>query len=241
MAGTSDTRFRFRPDATVDKLTVGKEASPVLVIDNCLAEPETLVSAATNARFSAVQEDGNYYPGIRAPAPKDYALALADFLRPLISQHLGIGTQTLTGARCALSLAVQRPEQLTIAQRVPHFDTTDPGQVAALHYLCAPDHGGVAFYRHRATGFESITEDRSKQYFETLRAEIREQGEPPREYVTASGPLFEQVVTVGAAFNRLVVYRSNLLHSGMVDHRHLSPDPATGRLTANLFARFAQG
>lgn len=217
---------------------VGRESHPVLTIDNALAAPQSLVDCAAAARFSPVREAGNYYPGLRAPAPKDYALGLTDFLRPIVEKEMGLPTHTLVSARCAFSIAVLPPERLTIAQRLPHFDTADMTQIAAVHYLCGPRHGGLAFYRHKRTGFEAIFPERSKKYFETLRSELAEHGEPPRAYVTES-PLYEKTMEIDAAFDRLVVYRSNLLHSGAINAETLSPDPKTGRLTATLFARFA--
>jgi len=216
---------------------VGRESHPVLVIDNALLAPQSLVDCAAAARFSPVREAGNYYPGLRAPAPKEYALGLTDYLRPIIEKEMGAPTHTLASARCALSIATLPPERLTIAQRVPHIDTSDAMQIAAVHYLCAPRHGGLAFYRHRKTGFEAISAERSKAYFETLRSELADHGEPPLAYVRES-PLFEKTMEIDAAFDRLVVYRSNLLHSGAVNAEALSPDPRTGRLTATLFARF---
>ncbi len=42
------------------------------------------------------------------------------------------------------------------------------------------------------------------------------------------------------AFNRLVVYRSHVLHSGLLGESRLSEDPAVGRLTANSFLEVAR-
>ena len=41
--------------------------------------------------------------------------------------------------------------------------------------------------------------------------------------------------SVDPAFNRLIVYRSHVLHAGLLDGIALSPDPRAGRLTANSF------
>ncbi len=216
---------------------IGRENHPVLVIDKALVAPQSLVDSAAAARFSPVREAGNYYPGLRAPAPKEYALGLMDFLRPIIEERMGAPTHTLASARCAFSIATLPPQRLTIAQRLPHFDTADSMQIAAVHYLCAPHHGGIAFYRHKGSGMEAVTASRSKDYLEALRRELAEQGEPPRTYVTES-PLFDKTMEIDAAFDRLVVYHSNLLHSGAVKAEMLSPDPRAGRLTTTLFAKF---
>lgn len=229
----------FNTDAQIRRHRIGREGHTALVIDNALLAPHDIVARAAEARFSPVREAGNYYPGLRAPAPKEYARGLTDFLRPLIEQNMDAPTHTLVSARCAFSIAVLPPERLTVAQRLPHFDTTDEKQIAAVHYLCAPRHGGLSFYRHRRTGFEAITQGRSKEYFETLKSELAERGEPPRGYVTESA-LFEKTAEFDAAFDRIVVYHSNLLHSGAVNAEALSPEPTLGRLTTTLFARFQQ-
>ena len=228
----------INPDASIRRLTIGREGGVILVIDNLLRAPGALVEQAAQARFAAVRQADNYYPGLRAPAPEDYARGLTAFVRPLIAEHLGVATDTLAQARCAFSIAALPPEKLTPAQSLPHFDTADDRQIAAVHYLCDSRHGGTAFYRHRKTGFEAIARDRVEIYFDTLKQELRAQGAPTPAYVTQSGPLFEQTHAVEAQFDRIVVYKSNLLHSGMVNAETLSPDPHNGRLTATLFARF---
>jgi hypothetical protein len=40
---------------------------------------------------------------------------------------------------------------------------------------------------------------------------------------------------VDLRFNRLVIYRSNVLHCALFDGTALSDDPRNGRLTANSF------
>jgi hypothetical protein len=48
--------------------------------------------------------------------------------------------------------------------------------------------------------------------------------------------LFEQIAAQPGVFNRLVVYRRQLLHSGMItQHTSLSADPRVGRLTISSF------
>jgi len=41
-------------------------------------------------------------------------------------------------------------------------------------------------------------------------------------------------------FNRLIVYRTHMLHSGLLNRAPLSADPAKGRLTANGFIEAAR-
>ena len=49
-------------------------------------------------------------------------------------------------------------------------------------------------------------------------------------------PWFERTAAVPARFNRLIVYRGDLFHSGDIARPDLlSADPALGRLTVNGF------
>jgi len=38
-------------------------------------------------------------------------------------------------------------------------------ELACVHYLFKQNHGGTAFYRHRRTGFEVVTQERKAEYF----------------------------------------------------------------------------
>jgi hypothetical protein len=218
---------------------VGRERQPVVVIDNLLCDPKALVELiADTADFQATQAAGNFYPGLRAPAPAGYVKALSAALGPIVAQVFpDLAGRTARTSAC-VSLATLRPDQLNLAQRLPHFDATDSGQIAVLHYLCDGSHGGTAFYRHRSTGFETITPERKQAYIGALGPEL-DHTPPPHAYVTGDTPLFEQTGAVEARFDRAVIYRSRLLHSGDIKPDcNLSPDPRQGRLTANSFLNF---
>jgi hypothetical protein len=226
--------FAINPAWTIRAYTVGREREPVLVIDDVLRDPDALVEAAAQAQFSPLKPGGNFYPGQRAPAPKAYATALYEALRPVIGSAFDLPARRAARMTCALSLATLAAEDLVLAQRLPHFDTAEGGQVAVLHYLCGAGQGGTAFYRHRATGFETVTPTRLAPYVAALEAEIAE-APPPQAYVSGDTPLFEQTGHVEARMNRVAIYRSRLLHSGDIGSSRLSPDPRQGRLTANMF------
>jgi hypothetical protein len=234
------SEFPTREDFAVEVLEVGAERRKVAVLDAVFQTPKALVDhAADEAAFSPLREAGNFYPGIRAPAPKAYAQALFEALKPVFADIFGVDVEGRFKASAALSLATLAPQQLNTAQRLPHIDTTDHRQFAVLHYLCDPRHGGTAFYRHRSTGFESIDEDRAPTFYAALKHELDTAGPPPPEYVVQSTPLFEQTARVEARFDRILVYRSRMLHSGLIDPTFgLSEDPRLGRLTANSFVTF---
>jgi len=89
-------------------------------------------------------------------------------------------------------------------------------------------------FRHARTGFETLTRERMGAYahaHEKDKAIGAQSG-----YMRGSGHGFEEIGRVESRFNRLVVYPSNLLHSGILpDDYDFSPDPRRGRLTTNIF------
>jgi hypothetical protein len=228
------TRFPLSSRLTIQVTEVGLEREPVMLIDGFAALPEHLVDAAACSSFEPAYGPAGGYPGLRAPAPLDYvAVAVRALTRP-IGEAFALGPVRPVRAECNFSLVTLPPDTLVAAQRAPHVDTADPDQFAILHYLCDARFGGTAFFRHRATGFEAITPERWAN-FEAVRAGEGASG----GYVGSDDPWFKQTGEVDAAFNRLVVYRSRLLHSGRIlDPAALSPDPRRGRLTANIFATF---
>ena len=58
--------FATHPDITVQKLSLGREGEPLLLIDNLLADAEALVDQAARKHYGDVV---TYYPGVRAKAP----------------------------------------------------------------------------------------------------------------------------------------------------------------------------
>ena len=70
---------------------------------------------------------------------------------------------------------------------------------------------------------------------------MKTHGLPPAKYIDASTDHYEIIHEIEYRPNRLVMYPGNLLHSGLVKpERDLGWDPATGRLTANLFIDFVE-
>lgn len=225
-------RFALAPRLTVAKTLLGRESEPLLVIDNAMADPQHLVEEAARATFAPAFGPAGGYPGLRAPAPLDYVEVVARALFPQIVAAFTLPPVKLARAECNFSVVTQPPETLVAIQREPHIDTVNPLQFAILHYLCGPQHGGTGFYRHRATGFEKLTENRIAPY-RTARAS---EPQPPPGYPARDSEAFEYIGGIDAAFDRIAVYRSRLLHSGLIpDPARLSSNARTGRLTANIF------
>jgi Family of unknown function (DUF6445) len=233
--GTQD----FRPNASVSARVAhfGQEREPAVIIDDVLADPQLLIDHAARQSFAAVT--GNLYPGIRSPLPADYLRLVLALAREPARRVFGLSDLDLARVEGDFSIVTAKPSELQLLQCLPHFDTTDRRQLAVLHYLCGPEQGGTAFYRHRATGYESVDASRHDVYMATLGGELKANGPPPRDYIRASTALFEQTGILEARFNRVVIYRSATLHSGMIpSDSTFDPDPRKGRLTANAFLLF---
>lgn len=135
-----------------------------------------------------------------------------------------------------LSLVTTAPKDLTLIQRLPHFDGLEPERLAVLVYLSPGHSDGTAFYRHRATGLESVNQENFAAFEAQLSADLALHGEPPSGYIYRDTAIYEQTAIYEGLYNRALIYRGNALHCA-----HLSPDfvadldPVTGRLTLNLF------
>jgi len=238
MSSSARYDFSLNARAPARTLAVGNEREPLLQIDGLLRAPDSLIDfAAAEGQFAPVYGPDGGYPGLRAEAPLDYVRSVVQALDPSLRQTFGLGAVKLGRAECSLSLVTLTADELVPSQRAPHIDTTNPLQFAFLHYLCAADFGGTAFYRHRTTGFETLTPERLDSYLAAREIEEREEGE--LGYIASDNVHFEQTAAVAAAPNRLVIYRSRLLHSGQIaPDAPLSADPRAGRLTANIFVTY---
>jgi hypothetical protein len=241
MDAAQEIECRPNGHATARILRFGRERGTAVVIDDFLADAQSLVEfAATRGQFRPV--GGNLYPGVRSPLPDSYLRVVVGCLLEPVAKIFGLSDIDVAQLQGDFSVVTTPPERLQLLQCLPHFDTTNLGQIAVLHYLCTPEQGGTAFYRHRTTGYESITAERHDRYMAVLGAELKAGGPPERYYIQGDTPVFERIGTLEAAFNRLVIYRSATLHSGNIPRGFpFDPDPRTGRLTANTFLVFRRG
>ena len=234
-----DGRFGLHQEFRSSVLRIGQERSPLLVVDNFLSDPEMLIDyAAAHATFSSVND--TRYPGVRAPLPQIYSLAVRAYLGVLIAETFQLGASPLAGELAFFSLVTKRPEQLRTWQRVPHFDNSDEQQLAVLHYLSPRDQGGTSFYRHRATGYEVIRPQRVVEYMAAVDAELAAAETADAAFIGGDTVCFQRFAKVEGNYNRLIVYRSANLHSPDIPADfQFDRAPRTGRLTANLFFKFA--
>ena len=223
---------------TVQTVRIGHEQNPVVVIDDYLSNPDAMMNvASTVAHFSKPK---NWYPGLRGePFPQPYIAEAIRRLHPIIGETFGLPTQGDIDANSFFGLVTVLPSDLVTLQRLPHFDTANLRQVALLLYLCDASHGGTVFFRHRSTGYESISEAQQRTYYDRLDEDMKTHGEPPARYMSGDNELFDEIGRFEAKFNRMIIYRSRVLHSANVNAASgLSRDPRAGRLTANVLLAY---
>lgn len=220
------------PPAQVTVHQFGRTREPVVQIDGFSGQLEALLATGRAAEYRA---GGAAYPGLRADADATYLDTRRDLVFAAMMRVFGFAR----GLRCqaaAFSLVTLPPEELAPLQRIPHYDYPDGSVIAVMHYLLGPETGGTAFYRHRRTGIESLTRQHEVAYRDAVLADDRAYGPPPSGYYYGDSDRYELIGEVEAAPDRLILYRGRLLHSGVIpDPAKLSPDPAKGRLTINMF------
>jgi hypothetical protein len=208
-------------------------------ISGFLEDPGTAISQASLQKFAQITPQ---YPGVRARLDPGVGRAWLARLSPLLSAWFGTPRTGRWAMQAWYSLVTTPPARLLPIQRIPHVDGTDPAQIAMMLYLHQTAHGGTAFFRHRATGFEQLTAETFPRYAEVVNAEAARAGFPPAAYPTDGAPHFERTHVAQGTFNRAIFYRGNILHSGVIDNdAPLSASPSEGRLTINAFFRPAPG
>jgi hypothetical protein len=219
---------------------VGTSRTPVVVVDEFSGNVRALIDIAAGlAPFP--YHRGNYYPGLRRIITETDAAANA-----YVERALNDAAQFIAGAydvdrfhllEASFSMVVADPSELMPAQRAPHFDTTDPKHYALLHYLNVPTDSGTAFYRHRATGVERVTDYNIGVFVPIARKDAASL--PANSgYILGDNEHYEQIEAIEAVPDRLIIYPGSLLHSGIIPPgMNLSHDPHVGRLTANFFVR----
>lgn len=228
----------INPNYEVSTLSMGDEGNLIVVVDDFLLNSKKLVKMAED-QGEFVDEPDNYYPGQRADIAQSYTQALTAFFKESIASLFNAPDDAAPKVvESKFCLATKAPAELLSIQSIPHFDTSEDNQIAAVHYLCSPPFQGTSFYQHRGTGFEAITAERSKVYFKSLNREATTIGLPKPDYIAGDTQAFKRVVKIELRENRIIFYKSNVLHAGDIDATtDLHPRPSIGRLTANSFIR----
>ncbi|ASM49486.1 hypothetical protein PESP_a1358 [Pseudoalteromonas espejiana DSM 9414] len=233
--------FTLNKNKALQVHTVGEEKTPIIVIDDFVNNVDALINFAVfsqNARETFCTQESDFYPGVRKAAPLSYIEQLKA-LAPIINSHFDMADKNeFDVILSAFSIACTEPDELRPIQMLPHFDTPNMNQLAMVHFLCDETHGGTSFYKHKTLGYERITKERLMPYRQAIKQQAMAQKlHKNPHYINGSTVLFEQVYSVEAKLNRVVIYPSNLLHSGNINAANgYACDPINGRLTISSFA-----
>lgn len=218
--------------AMIHTYRFGAERQPIIIVDQVLADPAAVVQIAAQHEFCRI---GPHYPGVRAAVSERVAMVLVQPLMPTLQSIFDL-VKPPRFLECYLSLLTLSAAELAPIQRFPHFDGVEDTRLAALLYLDASETTGTGFYRHRATGFETVNASRLNAYRASLENGVAQLGLPEPGYIGGDSALFERVCRVTGTFNRMVIYRGNVLHCADIPHGFDGVhDALTGRLTLNLF------
>ena len=232
--------FEISPEAQIEVRTLGHEQTPLIVIDHVLRSPQLAVSDACNKHYRV--EPNDFYPGQRAAVSANYQAAILGQFGDLFKSTFGYPDKSsVQSLFSAYSMTDTQASDLKPIQMLPHFDSPNNDQLAMVHYLCPPQHGGTGFFRHKTTGIERVTPTNMKAYGQCLKQEaIGAELHLSPQYISKEHALFESIGTVNVEFNRLIVYPSNLLHSGLINTTSdLGTDPLANRLTISSFSKLS--
>ncbi|WP_448556786.1 DUF6445 family protein [Thalassotalea montiporae] len=235
------TELNISPNFTVGVKPIGFEKTPVLIIDDYLANINELRQQASKQDYG--EDKQSFYPGIRSPIATETVIGL---VQPVLSGFYKVlkvpDSHKAVAHPSYFSLITKKPEQLSAMQTIPHFDTSRPYYFAALLYLNEATHGGTGFFRHRATNYERIIDSKVDSYLTSVQTEFdgqNDQNSYHQVYQTGTNQQYELIDSIAYQANRLVIYPGNLLHSTLVDNTNdISANPKAGRLTANIFIEF---
>jgi hypothetical protein len=231
--------LQVNPHGNLQLIRLGREQTPAIIIDDFLVETDPVIEHACGDH--AYQPDNtSAYPGLRAPLPKSYVITILNGIYRLLFGVYSVPSDlNMRPINSVYSLVTIPEENLMVPQRVPHYDSTRPFYLAILHYLAPGEFADTGLFRHRPTGFENIRDNRLDTYVASREAHAQRHGVPPAQYIRGSTDQYEMFDKIDYRPNRLVVYPGTLLHSILVEpERDVSTDPATGRLTANIFVDF---
>jgi hypothetical protein len=231
--------FAFNDDAQVKLARIGRRAIAVSMIDDVLHDPEGV--AALGFAQTYAQDRSNLYPGMRAPMPESFSTAFRAWLTPILQRNGMLeGTRAIQRDSSFFSVVTTASTDLLPIQRIPHYDSTDPGLFAAVIYLCDTRFSGTSFYRHRKTGYEEITAENRNNYELALDGEMRIHGAPKKEYINGDSLLFEVIFSNELKFNSAIIYPGRILHAGNIPRQFTAPkDENEWRLTVTALLQSA--
>ena len=236
-----EASIQVNREASLQVLNVGIEKTPVIIIDNFAVDTTDIRDYACDS-VNYGPDSTSAYPGIRGTLPRSYVREVLNKVYRLLFQVYSVpDNMGMRTVNTVYSLISTPESELSVAQRVPHFDSNGRFYLAILHYLNPGDFCATGLFRHKPTGFEKVLQARLAEFIQSSETFVRTHGSPPPTYINSSTDHFELYESIEYKPNRLVAYPGCLLHSGLVNPaRDINSDPRTGRLTANIFVDFKQ-
>ncbi len=214
---------------------IGQQQTPIVVCELSSGLSAYLINQASSYRPDWSQAS-TIYPGVWSQVPQGFEDALLAFIQPLITRYY-FPRKAQRAVSC-YAMATTEKDRLQVGQRMPHFDSFDPYQLASVLYLCDESFGGTGFFRHNSTGIEKVTRSNCSEFTRVVADEVVEFGPPDAEYTGQCGHLFDKLFECQASVGRLVLYPSALLHAGLVNsEKNTERDPKRGRLTITSFIK----
>ena len=190
--------LRLNPECVVCVSYIGKEQTPVLVVDKFWQTSELL------GDLVAAGMEGSCYDALQKRVSAVFARQLA----LLLQQHLGVAAVRLVPDELRLAMASDSAgEQLPLAQ------SGVGGRYQLISFMSRNQRDGVGFYRHRSTGFETIGQPQQARYSQALRVPRIARRHSSAGVDQGSNELFESTHYIPAWDNRAVIFPANVLHS----------------------------
>ncbi|MBQ4876559.1 hypothetical protein J8M21_04960 [Pseudoalteromonas luteoviolacea] len=215
---------------------IGDSRQPVVIIDEFLNDYDDVLTQGYGDGFAQERGETNFYPGNRKLVSQPLLDSVCDKLKPIIAETFGLNVNYPEWQEGYFAYVNKPAEALLPLQKVPHFDSVCKRQIAAILYLCEPDLGGTGFYKHVETGLELVEEGEVKRYQQSVLKQLEQYQFDG--YCVGSNECFTQIHKVDAKPNRLVLYRSALLHSGIITEKNFDKAYGKKRLTMTVFMYF---
>ncbi len=234
--------LKLNPALTIKAVQIPNTNLHAYIMDDFLLNTESVMHFAKNiAYFNPMHSDNSYYPGIRDNMPEPYIRLLQAFFQEYImpkvvqsDQHCAIVHKSL------ISLTTCPPSQLLTEQKMPHVDSCKSNDYAFVHYLSGAELGGTSIYRYIPKNKTELKEQDEVILDDMLMA-ITEKSSEHSGYITHSTSLFEQVLSIEAKVNRLVIYQGNLLHgANLTSKESYSGDTNNGRFSITSFGSIVE-
>jgi hypothetical protein len=181
--------------------------------------------------------DNTLFPGIRDKMPLPYTRVLKCFFEDIILPEVKPDSSYQSSFHSnLLSLVTCNPSELTVNQKMPHIDSCNNDEYAFVHYLSSQELGGTSIYRYKPKNLIEFTQEHKAVLPEMIN-KVTNSPNDHSSYIVGNTSLFEQVLTIEAKVNRLVIYPANILHSPhLASQDSYSGDIKSGSLSILSFA-----